>query len=172
MYCPARYCSRSFAGSLSETIATSSATLSILSTRHGSFRIWMSPARRTSRTSIVSGEFDLALEYLPLARPAGAVAAAVRNHQIGTHRRGEHGLALVACEGVPAGFYGNLERHCSLLRVRAKVRVRDPGSVDRLRRHRLARRRAAARKGLPLRPYPAAGGRSQAEAARHIADRR
>ena len=45
--------SRSFAGSLSLTIATSGAGFSIDSTRHGKRRIWMSPARRTSRTSIV-----------------------------------------------------------------------------------------------------------------------
>ena len=51
MYWPARYCRRSFAGSLILTIATSGAALSIDSMRQGSFLIWMSPARRTSFTS-------------------------------------------------------------------------------------------------------------------------
>ena len=51
-YWPARNCSRSLAGSLKRTIATSGAAFSIDSMRHGRRLIWMSPARRTSRTSI------------------------------------------------------------------------------------------------------------------------
>ena len=51
MYWPARYCRRSFAGSLIFTIATSGAGLSIDSMRQGSLRIWMSPLLRTSLTS-------------------------------------------------------------------------------------------------------------------------
>ena len=54
MYWPARNCSRSFAGSLKRTIATSGATLSIDSMRQGRRLITMSPARRTSRTSMVT----------------------------------------------------------------------------------------------------------------------
>ncbi len=59
-YWPARYCSRSFAGSLSFTTATSGAGLSIASTRTGSRLIGMSPARRTSRTLIARSVFGLA----------------------------------------------------------------------------------------------------------------
>ena len=119
MYWPARNCSRSFAGSLSFTIATSGAALSIDSTRHGSLLIWMSPARRTSRTSItrsverpraaeerepvalfllgqrrrlIRAVVDVAGEDAALARAARAVAAAVRQHQVGAHRRREHRL--------------------------------------------------------------------------------
>ena len=53
MYWPARNCNLSFAGSLIRTIATSGAAFTIDSIRHGRRLIWMSPARRTSRTSIV-----------------------------------------------------------------------------------------------------------------------
>ena len=138
MYWPARNCSRSFAGSLSLTIATSGAGLSIDSMRHGSLRIWMSPARahfahldheigqrlgaaeeREALPLLVVGErrrlvravVDAAFEDLALARPARAVAAAVRQHQVGVHRRREHGVAVVAGERVIAGLYGNLVRH-------------------------------------------------------------
>ena len=51
-YWPARNCSRSLAGSFTLTIATSAAGLSMDSIRQGSRLIGMSPARRTSRTSI------------------------------------------------------------------------------------------------------------------------
>ena len=138
MYWPARNCSRSLAGSLSFTIATSGAGLSIDSIRHGSLRIRMSPARRTSLTSItrsvagfaqqksaspggflvvgqrrrlIGAVVDLALEDPALARAARAVAAAVRQHQVGGHRRREHGVVVGAGERVVAGLYGNLVRH-------------------------------------------------------------
>ncbi len=98
----------------------------------------MSPALRTSRTSIdeiglragdakqrvalsffrigqrarlVVPVVDDALEQMALAGSAGAVAAAVRNHQVGAHRRREHGLVVVAGERMLAGLYGNLMRH-------------------------------------------------------------
>jgi hypothetical protein len=54
---------------------------------------------------------DFAREDLPLAGAARAVAAAVGQHQVGAHRGRQHGLAVVACERVIAGLYGNLERH-------------------------------------------------------------
>ncbi len=68
MYWPARNCSRSFAGSLSFTIATSGAGLSIDSIRQGSFLIWMSPARRTSLISITRSVSGFAQQKS--ARPA------------------------------------------------------------------------------------------------------
>src|SRR5260370_21501845 len=54
---------------------------------------------------------DLPADDATLAGAAGAVAAAVRDHQIGAHRRGEHRLAVVGGERVIARFYGNLVRH-------------------------------------------------------------
>ncbi len=54
MYWPARNCSRSFAGSLSCTIITSSVTRSSLCTRHGSFLTTMSLTAPISRLSIVT----------------------------------------------------------------------------------------------------------------------
>ena len=106
--------------------------------RHGRRLIWMSPARRTSCTSMtrsvcgfaqqksarplrlfVVGErrrlvravVDLAGEDPALAGAAGAVAAAVRQHEVGAHRGRQHGVAVVAGERVVAGLYGNLARH-------------------------------------------------------------
>ena len=195
MYWPARYCRRSFAGSLSFTIATSGAGLSIDSTRHGSLRIRMSPARRTSRTSItrsvsgfaqqksarpgcflVVGErrrlvravVDVALEDLSLARSAGAVAAAVRQHEVGGHRRREHGVAVGAGERMIAGLYGNLVRHGGEVdsrRWRAVQRRErrcecDPGTADWLRRRRAAHRRPAPSESPPLRAHAPRRGHS------------
>ena len=147
---------RSFAGSLSLTIATSATGLSIDSMRHGSRLIGMSPARRTSRTSIVTsaerpraaeqrearallvvGErrrlvravVDGAGEELALAGSARAVAAAVRQQQVGLHRRLEHRLVGGARERVIAGLYGNLERHAVMSR-NAGSTPRTPGRFD------------------------------------------
>jgi len=55
-------------GSLSRTTATSGAAISIDSTRQGSLRMGMSPARRTSRTSTTRSVFGLATQRR--ARPA------------------------------------------------------------------------------------------------------
>ena len=52
MYCPARNCRRSFAGSFSWMRITSGASLSIFCTRHGSVRTWMSLTALISRHSI------------------------------------------------------------------------------------------------------------------------
>ncbi len=52
MYWPGRYCSRSLAGSLSRTIATSGAGFAIDSMRQGRRLISRSPPLRTSLTSM------------------------------------------------------------------------------------------------------------------------
>ena len=91
------------------------------------------------RRLLVRAVVDAAGEDPALAGAAGAVAAAVRQHEIGTHRRREHGLAVVARERVLAGLYGNLERHCVLRSfarccvATSRVGKRDQGPVDRLR---------------------------------------
>ena len=127
MYWPARYWKRSLAGSLSLTIATSGAGLSIESTRLGSLRIAKSPAPgtvRTSRTMSVSGAAwqertspatlllvaerrrlvravdDAALEHPALARAAGAVAAAVGQADALADRGVEDRFVAVDAEGL------------------------------------------------------------------------
>ena len=98
----------------------------------------MSPARRTSLTSITRSVSGFAqqksasplllfvlgerrclvrrrsrrdLRGSSLAGAAGAVAAAIRQHQIGGHRRSEHGVAIRASERMIARRYGNLVWH-------------------------------------------------------------
>src|SRR5207248_2497 len=63
------------------------------------------------RARLMRAVIDFTFEDPAFARSTGAVAAAVRNHEIGAHRRAENALAFIAGEGVAAGFYGNLERH-------------------------------------------------------------
>src|SRR6185295_3303436 len=63
------------------------------------------------RARLVVPIVDDALEQMALASAAGTIAAAIRNHQVGAHRRREHGLVVVAGERMLAGLYGNLMRH-------------------------------------------------------------
>ena len=69
------------------------------------------------RARLVHAVVHHAVEKLPLARTAGTIAATVWNHQVGAHRGGQHGFAIVAGEAVLARFYGNLEWHrCAQVR--------------------------------------------------------
>ncbi len=114
------------------------------------------------RRRLVRAVVDAAFEDLPLARAARAVAAAVRQHQVGVHRRGEHGVALGARERMIARLYGNLVRHRQVDRkdlprgagaAETKGAVRDPGIVDWLRRRRAAHRRPAPSESPTLRAH-------------------
>src|SRR6266550_2202426 len=67
--------------------------------------------RLGQRGGQMSTVIDFSADDATLAGTAGAVATAVRDHQIGADRRGEHRLAIVGGERVIAGFYGNLARH-------------------------------------------------------------
>ena len=129
MYWPARNCRRSFAGSLSRTIITSSATLlellhaagqqphrDVLRRADGAAfdhqlaeRLGLAEERLAVR-ALLLGEHarvvvtvvDGAADDLPLARAASAVLAAVRQHHALAQRRGEHRLAFLDVEALTA----------------------------------------------------------------------
>jgi hypothetical protein len=75
-YCPARYRSRSLAGSCSRTIATSGAALTMDATRQGILRTGMSPAAATTRASITRSLVGLAQHSSAWPRTASSALSA------------------------------------------------------------------------------------------------
>ena len=133
-YCPARNCSRSLAGSLSCSIMTSSVDapqrlhaagqrldLDVLRRadgarldHHVAERLRLAEKRLAlrlllvgERLLLVDAVVDLALEQLALAAAAGAVAAAVGQHEVLAQRGGQDRLAFLDLEFVPARLQGD-----------------------------------------------------------------
>ena len=114
---------------------------------------------------------DLALDEAALARPARAVATAVRQDQVRAERCGEDRLVDVACKARIAGLasdrsgiaelYGNFESH-----------GKAESAVDRLRRRRIAHRAPAVSNVPLIWPYPEPRPALVASRRGHHADRR